>query len=39
MERLQRIQDALTAEEISKSKDTLSLVDNRTGKSVTIPVQ
>lgn len=40
MERLQNIESALTAQEISnKTKDTVTLLDNRTGKTVTIPVQ
>ena len=39
MQRLQRIEQALLAENIStKAKETLNLVDNRTGKSVTIPL-
>jgi hypothetical protein len=39
MQRLERIEQALLAENISaKTKDTLNLVDNRTGKTVTIPV-
>jgi len=39
MERLQNIESALTAQEISnKPKDTVTLLDNRTGKTVTIPV-